>query len=319
MIQLTDKHRATLRWIFRGPDGIRAGWSIAIFILVIGLGGGVVNLIGHFLHIKKTGGDVQPLHLLIGESISIALVFGAGSVMGWIEKKSVWSYGLTGRHKLTNFLLGAAGGFISLSLVVGTLYAGGYLVFDGVALHGAAVAGYALAWLFIFFLVGVFEETVFRGYLQSTLTRGIGFWPGAAVMSFLFALAHIHNKGENLLGIAQVFTAGMVLCLMLRITGSLWMSIGFHTTWDWAQSYLYGTPDSATMMKGHLLISHAAGNIQLSGGTAGPEGSVLAPLGLIAGPLLLVWIGRRLGLVDGGWLGKGQGALPPGPPLRTSP
>ena len=129
----------------------------------------------------------------------------------------------------------------------------------------------------------------------------------------------VRRAHSNLLGIAQVFTAGMVLCLMLRITGSLWMSIGFHTTWDWAQSYLYGTPDSATMMKGHLLISHAAGNIQLSGGTAGPEGSVLAPLGLIAGPLLLVWIGRRLGLVDGGWLGKGQGALPPGPPLRTSP
>jgi membrane protease YdiL (CAAX protease family) len=298
MIRLSEQHRATLRWVFLGPNGIRAGWSIAIFLLVIGIGGGLLNLIGHALHVKKTEGDVRPIRLMIAELVSIALVLGAGIVMARIEKRSLWSYGLTGRHRLTNFVLGAAGGLASLSLVVGALYAGGYLVFDGVLLHGIDIPAYALTWLFIFFLVGFAEETIFRGYLQTTLTRGMGFWPGATLMSLLFAAAHIHNKGENILGIAQVFTAGMVLCLMLRVTGSLWMSIGFHTTWDWAQSYLYGTPDSAMMMQGRLLATHAVGNIQISGGTAGPEGSVLAPVGLIIGPLVLVWLGRRLGVFE---------------------
>jgi hypothetical protein len=112
----------------------------------------------------------------------------------------------------------------------------------------------------------------------------------------LFALAHIDNKGETVLGVSEVVTAGLVLCLLLRITGSLWMSIGYHTTWDWAHSYFYGTPDSAMMMKGHLLMSHAVGAASLSGGTAGPEGSVFAPIGLVLGPLVLVWICQRTGL-----------------------
>jgi membrane protease YdiL (CAAX protease family) len=309
MIRLSDKHRATLRWIFTGADGIRAGWSIFIFLLIIAAAGGLLNLAGHLMHLKKHEGEVRPIFLFLAEAISISLVLGAGWIMGRIEKRSVWSYGLTGPHKLTNFLLGCAGGLASLSLVIGALYAGGYLVFDGVLLHGFAIPAYALAWLFVFFLVGVSEETMFRGYLQSTLTRGIGFWPGAVLMSALFAAAHIHNKGENILGIAQVFTAGMVLCLMLRVTGSLWMSIGFHTTWDWAQSYLYGVPDSAMMMQGHLLATHAVGNIQISGGTAGPEGSVFAPVGLILGPLVLVWLGRRLG-VFGGEEGRPGGSAP---------
>jgi membrane protease YdiL (CAAX protease family) len=298
MIRLSDSQRARLRWIFTGSDGIRAGWSIALFILIIGAVSSAVNLGLHLAHVKKPpeGGEVLPVFILIAETATIALVFLGMAVMRRIEKRSIWSYGLSGPNKLINFLVGAAGGFVSLSVVVGALYAGGYLTFDGFALHGVAIGVYALIWLFGFFLVGVAEETIFRGYILATLTRGMGFWPGAVLMSVLFAIAHIHNKGENVLGILQVFTAGMVLCLLLRVTGSLWMSIGFHTTWDWAQSYFYGTPDSAMMMKGHLMMTHAAGNAFFSGGTAGPEGSVLAPLGMVIGPLVLVWICQRTGL-----------------------
>ena len=42
MIRLSEHHRATLRWIFLGPNGIRAGWSIGIFLLVIGVAGGLL-------------------------------------------------------------------------------------------------------------------------------------------------------------------------------------------------------------------------------------------------------------------------------------
>jgi membrane protease YdiL (CAAX protease family) len=298
MIRLSDSQRARLRWIFTGSDGIRAGWSVAIFLGIIMAASSLMNLGLHLAHHKphEDSGEVAPVFILLAEAALIALVLGATAVMRRIEKRSIWSYGLSGPNKLTNFLVGLVGGFVSLSVVVGALYAGGYLAFDGLALHGVSIAGYALVWLLAFFMVGVAEETIFRGYLLTTLTRGMGFWPGATLLSVLFAVAHISNKGENVLGILQVFIAGMVLCLMLRVTGSLWMSIGFHTTWDWAQSYFYGTPDSAKLMKGHLLLTHAAGSPFFSGGTAGPEGSVFAPLGMVIGPLVLVWLCQRTGL-----------------------
>jgi membrane protease YdiL (CAAX protease family) len=57
-------------------------------------------------------------------------------------------------------------------------------------------------------------------------------------------------------------------------TGSLWWAIGFHMAWDWAQSFLYGVPDSGNISVGRLFQTHFAGKPLLSGGSDGPEGSL---------------------------------------------
>ena len=295
MIRLSEKRKATLRWVFTGSQGIRAGWSALIFVLVLMVPTMVAHFIGTWLHITP-GRELMPWRLLGGEALSFVLVMAATYVMARIERRSVWSYGLTTQGPGGHFLFGWVGGFISLSLLVGVLTAGGYLVFGGLALHGPAIVLYGAVWLVAFALVGCFEETMFRGYLQTTLARGMGFWPAAVVMSVLFGAAHIGNGGESVLGIAEVVVAGLVLCLLLRVTGSLWMSIGFHGAWDWAQSFFYGTPDSGFLAQRHLLTSHAAGSIRFSGGSAGPEGSALAPLAMVAGLLILVWASRRAGM-----------------------
>jgi hypothetical protein len=54
----------------------------------------------------------------------------------------------------------------------------------------------------------------------------------------------------------------------------LWWAIGFHASWDWAQSYLYGVADSGTMVNNHLLLTHPTGRPLMSGGFTGPEGSI---------------------------------------------
>ena len=52
--------------------------------------------------------------------------------------------------------------------------------------------------------------------------------------------------------------------------------MGFHLTWDWAQTYFYGTADSGLLGVGRLLNSSSVGPTWLTGGGAGPEGSVVA-------------------------------------------
>ena len=93
-------------------------------------------------------------------------------------------------------------------------------------------------------------------------------------MSCLFGALHLLNPGESAPGIAAVFLAGMVFSYALWHTGSLWWAIGFHMAWDWAQSFLYGVPDSGFISAGRLFNTHATGNPLLSGGKTGPEGSV---------------------------------------------
>ncbi len=294
--------RQRLRRIFIGPDGIRAGWSVLIFLLIILIPAGLLNLaLRRIIHIdaKAMGKDLRPFLLLGAETISCAFVLGATAVMARIERRRLGAYGLPAGRVAYKLGVGWLGGFACLSLLVAMLAAGGFLVFDGLALHGLAIFGYGLIWLAAFGAVGVTEEIIFRGYIQSTLTRGLGFWPAALLTSALFGAAHVPNHGESLLGLSAVVAAGLVFCLLLRATGSLWVGIGFHAAWDWAQSYLYGTPDSGLLARGHLLISHAAGNARFSGSAAGPEGSVLAAPVMIAGLLALVWVCRRPGLQSG--------------------
>ena len=44
---------------------------------------------------------------------------------------------------------------------------------------------------------------------------------------------------------------------------------------DWGQTYFYGVPDSGSVLPGHFLNSTSTGPAWLSGGTVGPEGSLL--------------------------------------------
>jgi len=63
-----------------------------------------------------------------------------------------------------------------------------------------------------------------------------------------------------------------------------------RTITSWRQSYFYGTADSGLVIKNHLLASHAAGNPLWSGGSVGPEGSLLI-LPLVTMMALGMWLG----------------------------
>lgn len=122
---------------------------------------------------------------------------------------------------------------------------------------------------------------------QHTLARGIGFWPAALACSVSFGVAHLPNSGEDVVGIAVVILGGIFLSLCLKLTGSLWWGIGFHSALAWAESYFYGTADSGSpSVVGHLLASHPTGDARFSGGADGPEGSLIC----VALSLLLILV-----------------------------
>jgi hypothetical protein len=97
-----------------------------------------------------------------------------------------------------------------------------------------------------------------------------------------------------------VIVHGLFYCLLLRLSGSLWLGIGFHAAWNWAQSYLYGTAQSGHLMQGHLFVARARGDALFSGGSAGPEGSLLGLPVQAIGLLVFLWAVKRAGLFFGG-------------------
>jgi len=312
---------STLRFVFFGADGLRAGWSLLIYLTILFAVGSSVNLASKAIRkhysaatASKTAQDdradaskpMAPRAALIGEGSTFLVVMLATFIMSRIERRRFGVYGLGGTHRLSQFLAGLFWGVTCLSLLVGLLRWSGFLQFDARLLSNAAAFRYGLVWAVGFLLVGLLEETLLRGYAQYTLARGLagiygaifkntrhrhalGFWTAALFLSFVFGFGHGHNPGESPLGLVATGLAGLVFCFALYRTGSLWWAIGIHTSWDWAQSFLYGVADSGLMAEGHLFATHPVGRPILSGGLTGPEGSIFAILMLlvIAGIIFL--------------------------------
>lgn len=301
--QITPAQPSALRRVFIGADGLRAGWSILIFIALMAALLKGVNAIGHFMHLfpkKGAEADATPTFMFFAESLPFLATLLVTWIMSKIEKRPASVYGLGGQRKLPLFIAGLAWGVTCLSLLILTLWKTGLLVIDARLLFGGEALRYGALWLVGFLLVGLLEEYLTRGYLLFTFTRGLaaiyrwlfktshstalGFWTAALLLSILFGFGHGSNPGESPIGLLSAGLASLVFCFSLWRTGSLWWAIGFHTSWDWAQSFLYGVADSGTMIKFHLLATHPVGKPILSGGTTGPEGSifVLLVLALVA-------------------------------------
>ncbi|HTQ95367.1 MAG TPA: CPBP family intramembrane glutamic endopeptidase, partial [Candidatus Acidoferrum sp.] len=135
--------------------------------------------------------------------------------------------------------------------------------------------------------VSVHEELTFRGYLLFIAARRIRFWRAAIALSIGFAAAHLPNPGETFFGILQVLGTGLLFCFMIRRTGNLWFVLGFHAAWDWAQTFFYGTADSGLKSVGYFLNTSTEGPRWLTGGSTGPEGSVLSLIILLLAALLM--------------------------------
>jgi len=308
---------STLRTIFIGSDGIRAGWSLLIFIALMAAVLAGLRVIGHLMHFPKQNSaptEIAPGFAVFSELLPFLGVLLVTWIMSKIEKRPNSGYGLGGERPVHRFLAGLAWGVTCLSLLVLTLWMTGLLVFDKRLLFGAQTFHYGVIWLMGFLFVGLLEEYLTRGYLLSTLTRGLGgiywwlfktrnskalgFWTAALGLSILFGLGHGSNPGESPIGLLSAGLAGLVFCLSLWRTGSLWWAIGFHTTWDWAQSFLYGVADSGLMVQNHLFATHPLGRPLMSGGTTGPEGSIfiLPTLALIS--VIIIFTLPRTGYAD---------------------
>ena len=282
------------RWIFLGPQGLRAGWSILIFaalcaILIIG----VQIFVGPLLHVNLNA-PIGPMKGLAMELCQFLPVVVATWVMARLERRPLLSYGYQGPARAIRFISGIVWGFLAISALILVLHHFGYLALEGRTLHGGAVLKYAGLWGIVFICVGFTEESLLRGYAQFTITRGVGFWWGMILLALLFGLMHRTNPGESPVGLASVVGAGLLFCLSLWFTGSLWWAVGFHAAWDWGQSYFYGTADSGMLAQGHLFREHPVGSALWSGGTTGPEGSVIVfPFLLVVGLLMALWWGWK--------------------------
>jgi membrane protease YdiL (CAAX protease family) len=273
--------RSVLRSVFYGPLELRAGWRLCIFLAIVSALVYASNLaVRRVLH----GADDTTL-FLVRELTDFLIFLLASWVMGRIEDRTIANYGLPWRKLLrAQFWQGASIGFASLTALLLVMRLCGLFYFGTVALHSVDAWKWAAVYALVFMLVSLREEFRARGYPLFTLAAGIGFWPAAILSSAFFGYSHHGNTGEDWIGLFNAGLFGLLACFLLQRTGNLWMPIGVHMGFDWGETYFYGVADSGQVLPGHLLNSSSSGRAWLSGGTVGPEGSVLCTL-----LILLLW------------------------------
>jgi membrane protease YdiL (CAAX protease family) len=223
-----------------------------------------------------------PLHFShVPDAVALVVIAAVAltGYAGWVrlvERRAV--HELAPRAALPQGLLGLAIGLLLFGMTMGLLAAGGVYAIHGFGDASGLAAGFA-----VMLGAAVVEEVLFRGFVFRTIRDVGGTWTAVAVSAVLFGALHAFNPGASLVStIAIALEAGVLLALAYAATDRLWLPIGLHAGWNFAEGTIFGTAISGHAMSHALVRGELHGPAALTGGTFGPEASFVAVLVCLA-------------------------------------
>ncbi|MFB4301095.1 lysostaphin resistance A-like protein [Actinomadura sp. NTSP31] len=158
-----------------------------------------------------------------------------------------------------------------------------------------SVAG-ALGLLGFMAAAAVTEELLFRGVLFRIVEGRIGTWAALVLTALVFGLMHLANEHATFWGaIAIAIEAGGMLAAAYAATRNLWVPIGLHFAWNFAESGIFGTEVSGSGANKGLLESSMSGSSLVTGGEFGPEASLYTVVAGVTVAASFMWLARRRG------------------------
>jgi uncharacterized protein len=214
----------------------------------------------------------------------VAAAVSAALAMALFESRKLTDLGLHwNRSGGCNLLSGIAAGAAGAGLLIFAPVLMGMAHFQRIT--DADVAGVTfragIFTLALLFCGAAGEEIAFRGFPLQMLMRGYGSWTSIAGMGVLFGLMHHFNPGATALSTINTAGFGILFGFALLRSHDLWLPIGIHFGWNAALPFL-GVPLSGFTIKvtEYQLVWKAG--VLWSGGTYGPEASLLASFVLLA-------------------------------------
>jgi len=169
-------------------------------------------------------------------AVHIGMILAVWVCARFLDRISLRELGLTPAPQkgIAHFLLGGA------LAVAGTAIMAVIMVVTGELSpsHFAAlrpVPAQMLGTLLFCILVGFAEELLFRGSLIALWRKHGRLYAGAVVSAILFSATHFLNPSYHAVAFAAAFLFGLLYAYMFLASGNLWMPIGHHTLWNFAQ------------------------------------------------------------------------------------
>ena len=203
-----------------------------------------------------------------------------------VERRSVAE--LSGDGALGEAGAGAAIGFTLLAAPVAAIAALGYYHVDAVNPWTTLITPFAAA-----LVASSWEELVFRGVLFRITEESLGTWFALVISAALFGFVHVSTPGWTPLGLLAIAVeAGVLLGGAYVLTRRLWLPIGIHFGWNFANGF-FGV---STVGWEGLFESRLSGPYLITGG--GDVGqSVFAVLLVSAVSILVLVRAHRAGRV----------------------
>ena len=146
----------------------------------------------------------------------------------------------------------------------------------------------------IFIFQGLFEEILFRGYLMPMFSKVIGIKFTIILLSFLFTCIHLINPNLDIIGLANVFLAGVTFSLIYYYTGNLWIVGAMHTLWNFILGFIVGSQISGIVTYHSVFFSIPVENKDwISGGVFGFEASMVTTIVELAISLFVIYLIKK--------------------------
>jgi membrane protease YdiL (CAAX protease family) len=252
----------------------------------------LLGLLG-FVVVWIAGLAPQFLAYLHVSGIVIFALEGLASIAGYIlfarliEKREATELS---RFHISLLSLGTSAGLVWFALLMLMLYVAGHYQISGVGFPNRFLSA-------VIFALGtaIWEEVTFRGLLFRVTEQSFGTWIGVLVSAVAFGALHGLNPNASLAAsIAIVLESGVLLAAAYFATRTLWLPIGLHFGWNFAEDFIFGVRMSGHAARPAIVEGTLTGSPLWTGGVYGLESSIWAiGMAAIMSAILIVIAVRR--------------------------
>lgn len=189
----------------------------------------------------------------------------------WIDRRSLGSLGWSLDAFPNEGLIGLFLGPALLGIAALLMMASGHLEWTDIIWDPSSL----FVSLGLTAMIAFSEELVFRGYILGNLMESFANkWVALLLSAVLFAVFHFASPGIHTLAFVNLLLAGLLLGINYIYTKNLWFSFFFHLSWNYFQGPILGFRVSGFPLPS-LLVAEPKGDLFITGGDFGLEGSIL--------------------------------------------
>jgi uncharacterized protein len=265
---------------------------IFIAILFVGVAAAVGQILLNLLRTAFSVSDPAVANILAFILI-VPLTYLAYSLyVRRIEKREMTELGFS--KAWGEFGMGALIGLGLFALVILVLWLRGYYRVTGfeflfLSLFGTLLGALVSAWV---------QELIFRASIYRISEEWLGTWWALAISALLFGLIHLSSAGATLTSaLAVSLEAGIILGAAYTLTHRIWMALGIHMAWDFANDGISGVGiagQSGERLTG-LLRADLSGPGLFTGGALGVEASLITLIVMLLAGSVILWMAYRGG------------------------